>query len=58
MGDSAPSRPLHFYQHFQYDISIISRVAIQSIQRKWVLEQSCRLAHLSVCPVDDLWKNG
>jgi len=29
--------------------SIVSHVAIQSIECKWVFEQSCSLAHLMVC---------
>jgi len=44
----------------------VSRVAIQSIERKRVLERTCRLSclsvslsvGLSVCTVGELWKNG
>jgi len=47
-------------------VVIISRVAIQSIERKWILVQACRLAYLldylsiglSVCLVGELWKIG
>ena len=37
------------FQNWAAFISDINRVAMQSIERKWVLEQSCRLARLSVC---------
>jgi len=48
-----------FYHEQQYfsslsfricSVVIISHVVLQSVERKWVLEQTCRLSHLSVCP--------
>jgi len=39
--------------------ALLAVSSINVIERKRVLEQSCRLAHRrSVCPVDELWQNG
>ena len=43
---------------------LLAASAVQSIEHKWVLEQACRVSHLSfgrsvgqsVCPVGELWK--
>jgi len=35
--------------HLVVKWQVFSHIAIQSIQRNWVLEQTCRLSHLAVC---------
>jgi len=46
--------------HVACDLNIISRVTIQSIERKRVLEQTCRIVQVPVCvsvsPPSELWK--